>query len=179
MAVTFLKKLPTHSFKTFSFADETAIQTSQTSHQPQSQTNLQRSTRPPSMSQIGRQPRIFPSKVQPKNLANIKFHAYYLEGGWGYVIVFCALLANILNQGTLFSTSIVASIADRRFRIGGGPQFGVYSGGKRGPRFHSICDFRLQFCEKPSFFTQDTFLLEILLFKSMSTCSLLGKCSLN
>ena len=138
-AVKFLKKLPTYSFETFSFADE-AIQTSQTSHQPQ--TNLQRSipTRPPTMSQIGRQPRIFPSKVQPKNLANIKFHAYYLEGGWGYVIVFCALLANILNQGTLFSTSIVASIADRRFRIGGGPQFGVYSGGKKGPRFHSVCD---------------------------------------
>ena len=56
------------------------------------------------------------------------------------MIVFCALLANILNQGTLFSTSIVASIADRRFRIGGGPQFGVYSGGKKGPRFHSVCD---------------------------------------
>ena len=140
-AVKFLKKLPTYSFETFSFADE-AIQTSQTSHQPHIQTNLQRSipTRPPTMSQIGRQPRIFPSKVQPKNLANIKFHAYYLEGGWGYVIVFCALLANILNQGTLFSTSIVASIADRRFRIGGGPQFGVYSGGKKGPRFHSVCD---------------------------------------
>ena len=56
------------------------------------------------------------------------------------MIVFCALLANILNQGTLFSTSIVASIADRRFRIGGGPQFGVYSGGKKSPRFHSVCD---------------------------------------
>ena len=44
--------------------------------QPQSNLN-QRTPRPPTLSQIGRQPRIHPSKG-PKNFANIKFHAYYL-----------------------------------------------------------------------------------------------------
>ena len=44
--------------------------------QPQSNLN-QRTPRPPTLSQIGRQSRIHPSKG-PKNFANIKFHAYYL-----------------------------------------------------------------------------------------------------
>ena len=85
--------------------------------------------RPPNLAQIGRQPRVHPYKIGPKNVANLKFHAYYLEGGWGYLIVMCAFLTNVICQGVQFSTSILASRADRRFRMER-YQFGVYSGGK-------------------------------------------------
>ena len=96
-------------------------------HQPQP-------PRPPNLAQIGRQPRVHPSKGGPKNnFANLKFQHYYLEGGWGYLIVICAFLTNVLCQGVQFSTSILASRADRRFRMER-YQFGVYSGGK-------FCDF--------------------------------------
>ena len=52
-----------------------------------------------------------------------------LKGGWGYLIVMCAILVAVINQGLQLSTSLMAAIADRSFHIKG-PQFGVYSGGK-------------------------------------------------
>ena len=51
------------------------------------------------------------------------------KGGWGYLIVICAVLVNVINQGLLLSTSLMAAIADRSFHIRG-PQFGVYTGGR-------------------------------------------------
>ena len=101
----------------------------------------QQPPRPPNLAQIGRQPRVrvHPSKGGPKNFANLKFHAYYLEGGWGYLIVMCAFLTNVICQGVQFSTSILASRADRRFRMER-YQFGVYSGGKF-LGFHAITYF--------------------------------------
>ena len=52
-----------------------------------------------------------------------------LKGGWGYLIVMCAILVAVINQGLQLSTSLMAAIADRSFHVKG-PQFGVYSGGK-------------------------------------------------
>ena len=51
------------------------------------------------------------------------------KGGWGYLILICAVLVNVINQGLLLSTSLMAAIADRSFHLRG-PQFGVYTGGK-------------------------------------------------
>ena len=51
------------------------------------------------------------------------------KGGWGYLIVICAVLVNVINQGLLLSTSLMAAIADRSFHLRG-PQFGVYTGGR-------------------------------------------------
>ena len=64
------------------------------------------------------------------NRANVRFHAYYLEGGWGYMIIIAAVLVSVLNQGLILSTSILASKADRRFKVTE-PYLGVYTGGKR------------------------------------------------
>ena len=63
------------------------------------------------------------------NRANVRFHAYYLEGGWGYMIIIAAVLVSVLNQGLILSTTILASRADRRFRVIE-PFWGVYTGGK-------------------------------------------------
>ena len=41
----------------------------------------------------------------------------------------CAVLVNVINQGLLLSTSLMAAIADRSFHLRG-PQFGVYTGGR-------------------------------------------------
>ena len=79
--------------------------------------------RPPNLADIGRQQRL------RGHLANLKFHAYYLEGGWGYLIVICAVLVTVINQGLQLSTSLMAAIADRSFHLRG-PQYGVYTGGK-------------------------------------------------
>ena len=63
------------------------------------------------------------------NRANVRFHAYYLEGGWGYMIIIAAVLVSVLNQGLILSTSILASKAERRFKVIE-PYLGVYTGGK-------------------------------------------------
>ena len=63
-----------------------------------------------------------------------------LKGGWGYLIVMCAILVAVINQGLQLSTSLMAAIADRSFHVKG-PQFGVYSGGKTD--FHPLFMFEM------------------------------------
>jgi hypothetical protein len=43
------------------------------------------------------------------------FRQYYPEGEWGYIILFCAFLSQIICQGVLWSIGLISLAAERKF----------------------------------------------------------------
>ena len=52
--------------------------------------------------------------VQEKKNATIRQH-YYPEGGWGFVILICALIANILSHGLQLSFGVLLPAVLKRW----------------------------------------------------------------
>ncbi len=55
--------------------------------------------------------------VRKRRIAGI-FQHYYPEGGWGYVILFCAFMCQVLAHGLQFGFVILIPYAMRRFHAG-------------------------------------------------------------
>ena len=61
--------------------------------------------------------------LRKRRIASI-FQHYYPEGGWGYVILLCGFLVQILTHGLQLSFGIFLPIIFHRFRISDPVQIG-------------------------------------------------------
>ena len=59
------------------------------------------------------------SAIRKRRIASI-FQHYYPEGGWGYVILACASICQLLSHGLQLSFGVLAFFAQRRFQVEGG-----------------------------------------------------------
>ena len=48
-----------------------------------------------------------------------RFRQYYLEGGWGYVVLLCALVSGLITSGLQLSVGLLAEDVSNQFRLDG------------------------------------------------------------
>ncbi len=48
----------------------------------------------------------------------IWFRQYYLEGGWGYIVVLCGIISILMNSGLQMSVGLISEDLSERFKIG-------------------------------------------------------------
>jgi hypothetical protein len=48
----------------------------------------------------------------------IWFRQYYLEGGWGYIVVLCGIISILMNSGLQMSVGLISEDISERFKIG-------------------------------------------------------------
>ncbi|XP_045469603.1 uncharacterized protein LOC123677135 [Harmonia axyridis] len=54
--------------------------------------------------------------LDARKSATLKKH-YYLEGGWGWIIVVCSVIVNVLNHGVQLSTSQLTKEGAEKFKV--------------------------------------------------------------